>query len=128
MKYFYTLLTLTILAAAPNAPAQSAVGTWTGETSGAVLAPRSMTVVLASDGTGTMQVDNTERPLIDLDIEGNTLSFAFRPLLGGTRPANFVFRYRGEFDGEKMTLYPAMDREDGSEPVYSEESLVLMRE
>lgn len=127
MKSVYVLATLMILAAASNASAQSAVGTWVGETSGAGGLPaRPMTVVLAGDGTGTMDAGNV-RDLIDLEIEGNELSFAFRPLVLG-QPANFLFRYRGEFDAEKMMLYPAMDRQDGTEPEYSEEPLILMRQ
>lgn len=44
------------------------------------------------------------------------------------QPADFLFRYQGEFDAGKMTLYVAMDREDGSEPEYSEEPVILVRQ
>jgi hypothetical protein len=126
-KMVHELALVSILALAPSAWSQSAAGAWAGVTSGAGgLAPRPMTVVLEDDSTGTMEV-GAVRALIDLKIEGSAVSFGFRPLILG-QPANFLFRYRGQFDAEKMTLYAAMDREDGAELEYSEEPLVLTRQ
>jgi hypothetical protein len=120
------LAALAVLAVVPNAAAQGATGTWVGETSGAGgLARRAITLVLAADGTGTMEVDVVQE-VLDLKIDGSRLSFAFRPQILG-QPANFLFRYQGEFDADAMRLYVAIDRGDGAEPTPSEEPLVLTR-
>jgi len=126
MKLIVALVIASALAIAPNAWAQNMTGTFVGETSGAVLASRPMTVVLKDDGTGTMEVGEVQ-DLIDLKIDGNAVSFAFRPRIFGN-PANFLFRYRGEVDSEKMTIYATVDNGDGTALEYSEEPIVLMRQ
>jgi hypothetical protein len=126
MKLIVTLTIASTLALAPNAWPQSVAGTFVGETSGEVLAPRPLTVVLKDDGTGTMDVGEVQ-DLIDLEIDGNAVSFGFRPRIFGN-PANFLFRYRGEVDSEKMTIYATVDNGDGAALEYSDVPLVLMRQ
>lgn len=126
MKLIQTLAIVAALLIPPNAWSQSVVGTFVGETSGEVLAPRPMTVVLKDDGTGTMEVGEVQE-LIDLKIDGNAVSFAFRPRILGN-PANFLFRYRGEVDSEKMTIYATVDNGDGAALEYSDVPLILMRQ
>jgi hypothetical protein len=126
MKVIVTLATVSILGIVPLAWAQGVAGTFAGETSGEVLAARPMTVVLREDGTGTMEVGEVQ-DLIDLEIDGNAVTFAFRPQIFGN-PANFLFRYRGEVDSEKMTIYATIDNGDGAPLEYSDVPLVLMRQ
>lgn len=125
MMLIVTLAFVSSLATAPSAWPQTLTGTFVGETSGEVLAPMPMTVVLKDDGTGTMEVGAVQ-DLIDLKIEGNAISFAFRPRIFGN-PANFLFRYRGDVDSEKMTIYAAVDNGAGTELEYSRVPLVLTR-
>jgi len=126
MKLRYVAPFLVVLAIAPYLGAQDPTGTWLGETSGAGgLARRPMKLVLKADGTGTMEVDNV-RELLDLKVDGNKVSFAVRPLVGG-QPAGFLFRYNGEVKGDTMTLYVSIERE-GVEPNRSEDPLILKRD
>jgi hypothetical protein len=126
MKLRCTALILAILTIVPHAAAQNAVGTWLGETSGAAgLARRPLKLVLKTDGTGTIEIEAV-RPLLDLKVDGNKVSFAFRPLVGG-QPAGFLFRYNGEVKGDQMTLYVSMERE-GVEPTRSQDPLILKRD
>jgi hypothetical protein len=126
MKLRCIALILVILTIVPHVAAQSAIGTWLGETSGAGgLARRPLKLVLKTDGTGTIEIDAV-RPLLDLKIDGNKVSFAFRPLVGG-QPAGFVFRYSGEVKGDSMTLNVSMERE-GVEPTRGGDPLILKRD
>ena len=126
MRLRHTTLILVVLAIAPHVAAQNPTGTWLGETSGAGgLARRPMKLVLKADGTGTMEVDNV-RELLDLKVDGNKVSFAVRPLVGG-QPAGFLFRYNGEVEGDKMTLFVSIERE-GADPTRSEDPLILKRD
>jgi hypothetical protein len=126
MKLRYAALVLVVLAIVPHVAAQNPTGTWLGETSGAAgVTRRPMKLVLKTDGTGTMEVDNV-RELLDLTVNGNQLSFAVRPLIGG-KPAGFLFRYNGEVKGDAMTLYVLIERE-GVEPTRNEDPLVLKRD
>lgn len=104
-----------LLVLAVPAFAQDPAGTWTGETSAAIgLAVRPITLVLNADGTGTMEV-GAVLELEDVTIDGSMVAFSVRPLLGGTTPARWRFRYEGEVDGDTMTLAVTIDGGGGRE-------------
>jgi hypothetical protein len=103
------LIVLALLLLVPSALARSAAGTWTGTTSEATgLQVRPITLILDADGTGTMEVD-VVLELEDVTIDGTMVAFSVRPLLGGTTPAQFRFRYEGTVEGDTMTLRVAIE-------------------
>jgi hypothetical protein len=109
LTMFTLLMLVTLVILVPAAFAQNAVGTWTGKTSEtAGLEVRPITLILNTDGTGTMEVD-TVLELEDVTIDGSRVAFSVRPLLGGTTPAQFRFRYEGTVEGDTMTLRFAIE-------------------
>jgi hypothetical protein len=127
LRHLLTVFALPVLAA--SAFAQDPAGIWTGETSGvAGLAVRPITLVLNADATGRMEVD-VVLELEDASIDGSTVAFSVRPLLGGTTPAGFRFHYEGEVEGDTMTLRVTLEGGGGrGGRGGDQEPLVLMRE
>jgi hypothetical protein len=88
-----------LLAIAAAVRAESAaVGTWKGETGGN--GSRAVTLVVNADGTGTFNAGN-DNALSGIVIEGDTVSFSFRPVgAGGTLTMSMT----GKVEGDTMTL------------------------
>jgi hypothetical protein len=95
------LLTLACLTGA--AFAQSAAGTWSGETEGRG-GTQTTTLTLAVDGstlTGTFAQGEQSDPISEGAVDGNMISFQRALEFGGNA---VTLNYTGEIDGDTLTL------------------------
>jgi hypothetical protein len=98
----------------------SAVGTWKGETANPNGTRTTVTLVVKGDGTGTFK-GGAENQLSGIVIEGNSISFSFKPVrAGGALAMNMA----GQVDGDTMTLRGTI----GGGPANPGPPLVLARE
>lgn len=87
----------------PAAFAQSAAGTWTGETQGRG-GTQMMTLTLAVDGstlTGTFEQGAQSGPISEGTVDGNMIAFQ-RNLEFGGNPVTLT--YSGQIEGNTLTL------------------------
>jgi hypothetical protein len=108
---------LDVAPAAAATPAAAAVpsglvGKWEMTTTGQDGTPRTSTLTIKADMTGTYTGRNTETPIKDLKVEGNQVSFKY------TRSFNdqeFTMEFKGKLDG--ATLNGEFVSERGNRPV-----------
>lgn len=103
-----TVLTLVALVGLTGtAHAQSAAGTWSGETQGRGGA-QMVTLTLTVDGStlaGTLEQGAQSGPISEGSVNGNAISFQRSVEFGGNA---FTLTYNGEIDGNTLTLTTAV--------------------